>query len=247
MSSWGSTLLNFTQDLELIMALIQNRKTKEISGVVRQILLPEAWKDELAELRKAEKELTRAHDRLAEKRRYSGWVKIEQNYAFEGPGGTATLADLFDDHSQLIVYHHMLKPADPSPCEGCCMVADQIPHLAHLHARDTSLVFVSKAPIVEIEAFKKRMGWAIPWYETKDSFNADLDVATGFGINVFFRDGEDLYRTYFTNGRGVETLGTVWTLLDLTPLGRQENWEAAPDGTQQTQPYHWWRRHNEYG
>jgi len=228
------------------MTEIQSRKTKEVSGVVRHIVSPKAWENDLVELRKAEKALTSAHDRLAEKRRHLAWIKIDQDYAFGGSRGSATLAELFDDRTQLIVYHHMLKPADPSPCEGCCMVADQIPHLAHLHARDTSLVFVSKAPIVEIEAFQKCMGWAIPWYETKDSFNTDFGVNTGFGLNVFYRDGEDIYRTYYTDGRGVETLGTVWTLLDLTPLGRQENWEDAPDGTQQTPPYHWWRRHNEY-
>ncbi|BBM03518.1 DUF899 domain-containing protein [Microbulbifer sp. GL-2] len=228
------------------MIEIQSRKTKQISGVIRHIVSPMAWKDELAKLRKAEKELTHAHDRLAEKRRHSGWVKVDQNYAFTGPEGGRTLAELFDDRTQLIVYHHMLRPDDPSPCEGCCMVADQIPHLAHLHARDTSLAFVSRAPIIEIEAFQKCMGWAIPWYETKDNFNADFDVTTGFGLNVFYRDGDDIYRTYYTDGRGVETLGTVWTLLDLTPLGRQESWEDAPEGTQQTPPYHWWRRHNEY-
>lgn len=126
------------------------------------------------------------------------------------------------------------------------MVADQIPHLAHLNARNTTLVFVSKAPFAEIDALQRRMGWALPWYETTDSFNADHDVTGGFGLNVFFRDGPDVYRSYFTTGRGVETLGTVWTLLDLTPLGRQETWEDAPAGTPQTEPYHWWRRHDEY-
>lgn len=126
------------------------------------------------------------------------------------------------------------------------MVGDQIPHLAHLHQRDTSLVFVSRAPSAEIEAFKERIGWTMPWFSTMDSFNADFDVTTGFGLNVFIRDGSDIYRTYFTTGRGVETLGTIWTLLDLTPLGRQETWEDAPEGTPQTPPYEWWRLHDEY-
>jgi predicted dithiol-disulfide oxidoreductase (DUF899 family) len=168
------------------------------------------------------------------------------NYRFKGPYGAAALADLFDGRRQLITYHHMLKPADSSPCEGCCMVADQIPHLAHLHARDTTLAFVSKAPVAEIEALKARMGWTLPWYETMDNFNADHGVTSGFGLNVFYRDGDDIYRTYFTTGRGLETLGTVWTLLDLTPLGRQEVWEEAPAGTPQSEPYRWWRRHDEY-
>lgn len=218
----------------------------KIAGVERKIASPEIWQEHLDVIRAAEKELTGALDRLAAKRRFAPWVKVERDYAFAGPGGAAKLADLFDGRTQLIVYHHMLKPADPSPCQGCCMVADQIPHLAHLHARDTSLVFVSKAPVGEIEAFRKRMGWPIPWYETRDSFNGDFGVTGGFGLNVFYRAGDDLYRTYFTTGRGVETLGTVWTLLDLTPLGRQEAWEDAPAGTPQTQPYQWWRRHDDY-
>ncbi|WKD49674.1 DUF899 domain-containing protein [Microbulbifer spongiae] len=229
------------------MTEMQSSETREISGVARRIVSLKAWQEDLREIRKAEKELTLAHDRVAAKRRHSAWMKVDRNYDFAGPEGSATLADLFDGRAQLIVYHHMLKPSDPSPCVGCCMVADQLPHLSHLHARDTSLVFVSKAPTVEIEAFQKRMGWSIPWFETKDSFNPDFDVSpTGFGLNIFYRDGDDIYRTYFTKGRGLETLGTVWTFLDLTPLGRQENWENAPSGTQQSKPYHWWRRHNEY-
>lgn len=223
-----------------------NPETKTISGIARRTVSPDAWRDELADLREAEKDLTRAQDRLAARRRRMPWTKVDGDYAFAGPEGTGTLADLFDGRAQLIVYHHMLKAADPSPCEGCCMVADQMPHLSHLHARNTTLVFVSKAPISEIEAFRKRMGWSMPWYETRDNFNADFDVTSGFGLNVFYRDGADIYRTYYTTGRGVETLGTVWTLLDLTPLGRQEDWEDAPEGTPQTRPYQWWRRHDAY-
>lgn len=198
-------------------------------------------------LLKEEKALTRAHDRLAAVRRRLPWERVEKAYLFRGPQGEAGLVDLFDGRRQLIVYHHMLKPADPAPCEGCGMVGDQIPHLAHLHARDTSLVFVSRAPSDEIEAFRKRMGWSMPWFSTTDSFNADFGVTDGFGLNVFYRDGGDIYRTYFTTGRGVETLGTVWTLLDLTPLGRQETWEDSPEGTPRTAPYDWWRLHDEYG
>ena len=228
------------------MTGISDHETKMVSGVVRQTTSPDAWRNALADLRDAEKDLTRAQDRLAARRRRMPWTKVDGDYAFTGPEGTATLADLFDGRRQLIIYHHMLKPADPNPCAGCCMVADQIPHLSHLHARNTALVFVSKAPIGEIEAFRKRMGWSMPWHETRDSFNADFDVSSGFGLNVFYRDGADIYRTYYTTGRGVETLGTIWALLDLTPLGRQEDWEDAPDGTPQTRPYQWWRRHDAY-
>jgi predicted dithiol-disulfide oxidoreductase (DUF899 family) len=136
-------------------------------------------------------------------------------------------------------------------CPGCSMVVDQIGHLAHMHARDTSFVLVSRAPFAQIEAYKQRMGWTIPWFSSSDSdFNVDFGVTTDrgetFGLSVFLRDGEDVYRTYFTSGRGVEALGSVWTFLDLTPLGRREDWEDSPDGYPQTAPYEWWRRHDEY-
>jgi predicted dithiol-disulfide oxidoreductase (DUF899 family) len=218
----------------------------EIDGSKRRIASREEWQAAREEILTKEKDLTRAHDRLAAVRRRAPWMKIEKDYLFEGPSGPARLVDLFDGRSQLIVYHHMLKPVDPDPCSGCGMVGDQIPHLAHIRVRNTSLVFVSRAPIGEIEAFRKRMGWAVPWFSTTDSFNPDFDVTDGFGLNVFYRDGGDVYRTYFTTGRGVETLGTVWTLLDLTPLGRQEAWEDSPEGTPQTRPYTWWRLHDEY-
>ena len=96
------------------------------------------------------------------------------------------------------------------------------------------------------EAFKDRMGWTIPWYSTVDDFGTDFDVSDGFGFNVFYRSGANIYRTYFTTGRAAEALGTIWTLLDLTPLGRQETWEDSPEGTPQTPPYAWWRLHDEY-
>lgn len=206
----------------------------------------EDWHAALAVLRSEEKALTKAHDALAAKRRRLPGVRVTRPYRFEGPGGPANLADLFAGRHQLIVYHHMLKPADPAPCSGCCMVGDQIPHLAHLHARDTSLVLVARAPVAEIETLKTRLGWSFPWYASFDDFSADHDVSGGFGLNVFFRDETGVYRTYFTTGRGVETLGTVWALLDLTPLGRQEDWESSPPGTPQGPRYQWWRLHDEY-
>lgn len=225
---------------------IEMAERTTIDGIQRRVTSPTEWRIAQDALRAREKELTRAHDRLAAERRRLAWTLVASDYRFEGPNGSATLADLFQGRRQLIVYHHMLKAADPSPCAGCCMVADQIPHLAHLHARNTSLVFVSGAPIAEIEAFKSRMGWTFRWYQTTDGFDADHGVTGGFGLNVFYRYGREIYRTYFTTGRGVEALGTVWSLLDLTPLGRQETWEDAPSGTPQTESYEWWRLHDRY-
>jgi predicted dithiol-disulfide oxidoreductase (DUF899 family) len=219
---------------------------RQIGKVEREIVSEQEWRSGRQDILAREKALTRAHDELAAERRRQPWMKVDKDYRFTGPSGELTLGDLFDNRHQLVVYHHMLKPADPSPCSGCGMVGDQIPHLAHLHQRDTSLVFVSRAPIGEIEAFRKRIGWNIPWYSTTDDFDADFDVKGGFGLNIFYKDGRDIYRTYFTTGRGVEMLGTIWAFLDLTPLGRQETWEKAPAGTPQTEPYGWWRLHDEY-
>lgn len=204
------------------------------------------WRAAQSQFLDEEKEVTEALDRLAARRRRLPWMAVEKTYRFIGTDGEKTLADLFDGREQLIVYHHMLRPQDPSPCTGCSMVGDQIPHIAHLNARRTSLAFVSRAPIAEIEAFRSRMGWGFPFYETTGDFNDDFDVADGFGLNVFIKTESGVYRTYFTSGRGVETLGTAFTLLDITPYGRQENWQDAPDGVPQDAPYQWWRLHDEY-
>jgi predicted dithiol-disulfide oxidoreductase (DUF899 family) len=134
------------------------------------------------------------------------------------------------------------------------MMVDQWGHPSHLNARDTTLVAVSIAPLQKIEAYRKRMGWTFPWYSSAGTtFNRDFgrtmeDGNEMFGLSVFIRDDDsNIYRSYFTVHRGVETLGPVWSFLDLTPLGRQEKWEDTPTGRPQTDPYTWWRRHDEYG
>jgi predicted dithiol-disulfide oxidoreductase (DUF899 family) len=202
-----------------------------------------------------EKKLTRERDQLAAERRRLPMVKIDKSYVLEGPAGKASLLDLFEGRRQLIVYHFMFAPGvegwPTAGCPGCSMFVDQIGHLAHLHARDVSFALVSRAPLSRIQPYQKRMGWSIPWYSSSDSdFNDDFGVTTPkgetFGLSVFLHDGDSIYRTYFTNGRGVEALGPVWTFLDLTPYGRQEDWEASPEGWPQTRPYEWWRRHDEY-
>jgi predicted dithiol-disulfide oxidoreductase (DUF899 family) len=206
-----------------------------------------------------EKELTRRSDELARKRQELPWVGVEKEYTFEAEDGTKALADLFDGRSQLLVYHFMFGPNQDAGRDGCSMFVDQIGHLAHLHVRDTSFALVSRAPMTKIEAYRKRMGWTIPWCSSFESdFNADFGVSPEtpqadvyqdgetFGLSVFLRDGDSVFRTYFTTARGVEALGSVWTFLDLTPLGRQEIWEDSPGGYPQTKPYEWWRRHDEY-
>jgi predicted dithiol-disulfide oxidoreductase (DUF899 family) len=212
-----------------------------------QIVTPTEWQAARDALLVKEKEATHARDALAAERRRLPMVAYRNDYVFEGPDGTATLLDLFEGRRQLIVYHFMLGPGDADPCSGCSMVVDQIGHLDHLHARDTSLVLVSRAPYAEIAPVQARMGWDKPWYSAFGSdFSADCGISDGFGLSVFLRDGERVFRTYFTNGRGVETLGSVWTFLDLTPFGRQEDWEDTPAGRPQTPRYEWWRLHGEY-
>jgi predicted dithiol-disulfide oxidoreductase (DUF899 family) len=219
------------------------------------VVSPAEWQAALDEHRAKEKAATRARDALAAERRRLPMVRIEKDYVFDGPDGPARLVDLFEGRRQLLLYHFMFAPGvDGWPdagCDGCSMFVDQIGHLAHLHARDTSFALVSRAPIAKLEAYRRRMGWAVPWYSAAGtSFNADLGVATGagesFALSVFVRDGEDVYRTYVTSGRGVEALGSVWTFLDLTPFGRQEEWEDTPPGRPQGDAYAWWRRHDEY-
>jgi predicted dithiol-disulfide oxidoreductase (DUF899 family) len=223
------------------------------------IVSEEEWEAARDALLVREKEATRARDALAAERRRLPRVQIDKGYVFDGPEGKATLLDLFEGRRQLLLYHFMFGPNQEVGCDGCSMVVDQIGHLAHLHARDTSFALVSRAPIAKIEAFRKRMGWTIPWYSSFETdFNVDFGVGPetpqsdayqdgeSFGLSVFIRDDDSVFRTYFTTHRGVEALGSVWTFLDLTPLGRQEEWEDSPPGYPQTKPYAWWRRHDEY-
>ncbi len=214
------------------------------------------WQVARDKLLRKEKAHTRARDALAAERRRLPMVKIDKNYVFEGPDGKARMVDLFDGRRQLILYHFMFAPGvDGWPeagCPGCSFFVDQIGHLAHLHARNTSLVLVSRAPLANIKRYKRRMRWTVPWFSSSASdFNDDFGLTTDrgetFGLSVFLRDGQTAYRTYFTNGRGVEALGSPWTFLDLTPFGRQETWEDSPKGWPRTPPYQWWRRHDEYG
>ncbi len=202
-----------------------------------------------------EKAATRARSARAAERRRLPMVRIDKKYLFDGPKGKMSLLDLFEGRRQLLLYHFMFAPPvggwPDAGCVGCSMVADQFGHTAHLHARDTSFCLVSVAPLKNIEKLKQRMGWQYPWYSSEGTdFNTDFGLTTdkgeNYALSVFIHDGQDVYRTYYTNGRGVEGLN-VWTFLDLTPLGRQEEWEDSPAGGPRTKPFVWWRRHDEYG
>jgi predicted dithiol-disulfide oxidoreductase (DUF899 family) len=214
------------------------------------IVSPQEWETARQELLVKEKEVVRARDALAAERRRMPWMAVEKAYAFDGPNGPATLLDLFEGRRQLVIYRFFFEPGvagwPESGCTGCSMMADQVAHLAHLHARDTTYARVSRAPQADIARLKSRMGWSAPWYTITDSFDADFGVDEWHGTNVFLRDDDRVFRTYYTHDRGDEALGSTWSYLDLTALGRQEQWEDSPEGYPQTPPYEWWRRHNEY-
>jgi predicted dithiol-disulfide oxidoreductase (DUF899 family) len=213
------------------------------------------WDAARQELLVKEKELTRARDALAAERRRMPWLAVEKNYQFDGPRGTASLLELFEGRRQLIVYRAFLEPGvsgwPEHACRGCSLIADQVADVAHLNARDTTLAFVSHAPQPDIERVKARMGWTMPWYtmtgDADSAFDADFGVDEWHGTNAFIRDGDSVFRTYFINNRGDEALGTAWSYLDMTALGRQEEWEDSPEGYPQTTTYAWWNLHDEYG
>jgi len=213
------------------------------------IVAAEEWEAARQELLVREKELARARDALAAARRRMPWLAVEHDYEFEGPDGAASLVDLFEGRRQLVVYRAFFEPGvhgwPEHACIGCSMVADQVAHVAHLNARDTTLVFASRAPQSDIQRLKQRMGWEMPWYTMLDHFDADFGVDEWHGTNAFIRDGDRVFRTYFVNARGDEAMGSTWSYLDITALGRQETWEDSPEGYPQSPPYEWWRWHDE--
>ena len=229
------------------------------------IVSREEWIEARKALLAKEKENTRQLDDLARQRRQLPWVRVEGNYTFDAPQGKVTLAELFRGKSQLLVYHFMFGPDWAEGCPSCSYVSDHlngaVPHLA---ARDTSLVMISRAPIGKIEAFKKRMGWQFPWVSSfANSFNHDFGVyftpeekAKGEvyynytmqpfpsdeapGASVFYKDPAtgEIFHTYSTYGRGLDTLVTSYVLLDLVPKGRDE--DQLPFEMQ------WVRHHDRY-
>jgi predicted dithiol-disulfide oxidoreductase (DUF899 family) len=209
------------------------------------------WEAARQRLLVTEKELTRARDALAAERRRMPWLPVAKEYAFDGPDGRVSLPGLFQGRRQLIVYRAFFEPGvygwPDHACIGCSLVADQVAHVAHLNARDTTLVFVSPAAQPDIARVKARMGWTHPWYTLTDEFDADFGVREWHGTNAFIRDGDQVFRTYFLNNRGDEPMGGTWAYLDITALGRQEEWEDSPEGYPQTPPYSWWNWHDGYG
>jgi predicted dithiol-disulfide oxidoreductase (DUF899 family) len=205
------------------------------------------WAAARARLLAVEEELTRARDALNLARRTLPAVRIEQDYRLVGPAGETTLPAVFEGRRQLVVVHLMYASGRAGLCPGCAFLADGIGELAHLHARDTTLVAVSAAPYAELAAFGRRMGWTFPWYSSAGGdFDADFGVSGGgreiSGVSVLLRSGADVLHTYSAHGRGLELLLGTYMWLDLTPLGRQEGWGGTPDRGRD-----WVRLHDEYG
>lgn len=206
-----------------------------------QVVSLSEWETARSELLVKEKAATRAMEALHAERRRLPRVLVEKNYVLNGPLGDVTLADMFEGRRQLIVYHFMYGPNNKAGCDGCSFLVDSVGHISHLHAANTTLALVSHAPLPKLEAYRERMGWTLPWYSSFESdFNRDYGGTTDrgeeHGLSVFIRDGDDIYYTYSTRDRGVESLATAFNWLDFTPLGRQEE-----EGIM-----HWVRRHDEY-
>jgi len=222
------------------------------------IVSEEEWRAQRIELLAREKELTKTQDRLSAARRRLPMVKVDKDYVFDGPNGKRSLLDLFDGHQQLIVYHVMFDPSWEKGCMGCTGYINALGDLSDLATHDTGFVVISRAPLAKLEAYKAKMGWSIPWYSSNGSdFNYDFHVSfdkndphkeynyrpnegdgEAPGTSVFFRLGDDIYHTYSTFARGSEYLTNTSALLDITPYGRQEEWEDSPPG---------WPQHPTYG
>lgn len=241
------------------------------------IVSRDKWLEARKELLIKEKEFTKARDALSAERRRLPMVELDKDYVFDGPNGKTRLLDLFEGRPQLIVHHFMFDPEWEAGCPACSLAADNIGHLSHFYARNTSLAFISRAPLSKLQRYKERMGWNIPWYSSYDSdfnydFHATLDesvapieynyltkeelVQQGVpvdsgksmevpGVSAFLHDGDRIFHTYTTYARGTDILIGMFNYLDLTALGRQEDWEQPPgrsDGNGST----WLRRHDEY-
>ena len=214
------------------------------------IVSPKEWDAAWQQLLVKEKTVLRARDALAAERRRMPWTAVAKEYEFDSPDGKVSLLDLFEGRRQLIVYRAFFEPGvygwPDHACRGCSLGADQVSDLTHLNARDTTLVYASRASQADIARLKSRMGWQMPWVTITDSFDKDFGVDQWHGHNAFIRDGDKVFRTYLINSRGDEAMGTIWSYLDMTALGRQEKWEDSPEGYPQTDPYKWWNWHDNY-
>lgn len=200
------------------------------------------WRRQLDELRVREKAATRELDAIAAQRRRLPMVEMP-DYVLDSENGPVRLADMFEGKSQLITYHHMWRPGQEWQCGGCTGFTAQFTRLGFLDLYDARFVIVTQGQIGEALAYRDKVGNRMPWYSTAaSSFGADVDAPPGggFAVNVFLRDGDTVYRTWHTNGRGTEQLTHTFSLIDLLPYGRQEEWQDSPEGWPQHPAYEGW-------
>src|SRR5687767_704508 len=225
------------------------------------------WRAQRLQLLQREKEVTRERDRVAAGRRRLPMVRVDHDYVFEGAKGKRHLRELFEDRIQLVVYHFMFDPAWDKGCPGCTGFVDSLGDLSMLAERNTSFALISRAPLPKLEAYKKQRGWNRPWFSSFGSdFNYDFKVTNdekvapveynyeskkshltkgedyftegeSHGLSVFFKLGDEVFHTYSSYARGVEGLTNAYALLDVTPYGRQEDWEDSPPGWPQQPTY----------
>jgi predicted dithiol-disulfide oxidoreductase (DUF899 family) len=216
--------------------------TTDSTVALPPIVDAETWRQDLDELRRREKAATRELDAIAAQRRRLPMVALP-DYTLEGEDGPVRLADVFAGRRQLITYHHMWSPGAEWQCGGCTGLTSQFTRLDFLTPYDARFVIVTQGPINEALAYKEKVGNRMTWYSTADSsFGADVDAPAGggFAVNVFLRDGDTVYRTWHTDGRGTEQLSHTFPLIDLLPWGRQEPWQDSPDGWPRSQTYEGW-------
>jgi predicted dithiol-disulfide oxidoreductase (DUF899 family) len=200
------------------------------------------WQSQRNGLLEQEKALTRQMDRVNAARRRLPMVKLDKTYTFEGPGGKATLLDLFEGRRQLVIYHFMFDPAWEKGCPGCTGFVNELGDLSMLGERNTSFALISRAPLAKLDGYKKLKGWDWPWYSSfGNDFNRDFGATTdkgeAHGLSVFFRVDDDIFHTYSAYRRGTESLTDSYALLDRTPYGRQEDFEESPPGWPQKPTY----------
>jgi predicted dithiol-disulfide oxidoreductase (DUF899 family) len=210
-----------------------------------KIVTRDQWSKQRGKLLKKEKRLTRQRDALTAELRKLPWVKMDPSYVFETRKDKRSLAQLFEGKSQLLVYHFMLGPGWGEGCPSCSFWADHFASFRyHLPQRDVAFKVISRAPLKEIEKYRKRMGWEFDWVSSSGTrFNLDLGVSSGTddeepGISIFARVGQDVYHTYFTTGRGLEVINSTYAILDLVPKGRDE--------AKLPWPMAWVKRHDKY-
>ncbi len=218
-----------------------------------QVVSAADWEAAVSELAKREEAVAEQVDQLAAARKRMPMVRVERDYRFEGVDGEVALPDLFEGRSQLILYRFFFEEGvggwPDAGCVGCSSWADGVADLNLLHAHDITFAMASPAPQANLRAYARRMGWTgLPWYTiATPSFTEDFGATDWFALNVFLRDGENIYRTYYLqNGPMVRQIGSVASLLDLTPYGGQIEGEDVPNGWPQDSFSYWLRRHDEF-